>query len=149
MSDKVHTAPDPTPSVSDVCCAVGGEITFTRGGEVIGVLPPQPDEWNRLDLRAELERIERNAAKWEPHPANLIGQRMKADLATVLAVLRRADSVIHAQAYDLAGLRAELATHELSSEAITEAIQENEPTPIILGPRRRPLAVLNPDEVLL
>lgn len=94
MSDKVHTPQGDTSSgvISDTCSAIA----------------PQPDEWGRLDLHAELARIEGNAAKWEPHPANLIGHRMKADLRTLLAVLRRADSVIRAQAHDLDHLRAEL-----------------------------------------
>lgn len=129
MSDKVHTAPEDTPSVSDACRAISlVEDVFT-------VQVPWPDEWNRLDLNAELARIEANLRTWR----SLAPTRLVKDHETLLAVLRRADSVIHAQAHDLARLRAELAN-----------LEENRPAPIVIqGSLRNRPTTLNPDEVLL
>lgn len=77
--------------------------------ETVASLCSQPDEWNRLHYIAELERIESNLRVWyDPNVTTgrgLVVDQMAEDQATLLAVLRRADAVIRAQAADLAELR--------------------------------------------
>lgn len=149
-SDPLEYDEQPDPPSDEALAVLANQLLSQdphEGPTSLGLDPqaPQPDEWNRLDLHAELERIERNLKTWR----SLAPTRLVEDHETLLVVLRRADSVIHAQAHDLRTLREELAGYQLTPEQIAEAIEENTPTPVSMPLRRKPLTLLDPDEVLL
>lgn len=70
--------------------------------------PPAPDEWNRTELKTEMQRIRNNVERWRragDAPGYQIWLRFLHDQESTLDALARADNVIHAQAVDLGALR--------------------------------------------
>ena len=89
--------------------------------ENAGPQPSVPDEWCRTDIHTEMARVDRNIHFYldDFNTVGVLGlvQQKQAveDLRATLAALRRADSVIRAQAHDLEEAR------ELAGQRKTEA----------------------------
>lgn len=92
-----------------------------HAAENVSPQPSVPDEWGATDLHTEMGRIQANVTAWRRTAE--MGHRPNAnawallldDQEATLAALRRADSVIRAQAHDLEEAR------ELAGQRKTEA----------------------------